>query len=238
MILTCPSCQTRYLVDPARLGARGRAVRCAKCGETWTQAPPPDQPKPVEVADPAEPAAPSAAPATPASAARVEPAAPAAPRPLRRNLPAVPQRRRSNPALVAALALAILVGLGVMAVAERERIVARFPAVAPAFAAVGLAAADPLAGLRIVDAKVEQVKDGDVIVVVVSGAIANDSDRVAPVPRLRGLFLDAARQEIGSWTFAPAGDRLLPGESVPFLDRYRDPPEGAVDLAVVLDAGR
>jgi predicted Zn finger-like uncharacterized protein len=224
MILTCPACQTRYLVDPAKLGARGRAVRCARCGETWTQAPPLDQPKPVEPA------------ATLPESPVVE--RPETPRPLRRNLPALMTRRRSSPALVGMLVIVILAGLGAIAVDERERIVARFPALAPAFAAVGLEAPDPMAGLRIVDAKIEQLKDGDVIVVVVSGAVVNDSDRVVAVPRLRGLFLDAARHEITSWTFAPAGDRLLPGESVPFLDRYADPPEGAVDLAVVLDAER
>jgi predicted Zn finger-like uncharacterized protein len=236
MILTCPACQTRYLVDSAKLGARGRTVRCARCGETWNQAPPIDQPKPIETTEPSTAPQPAAAEAGAEGATPT--AAPATPRPLRRNLPALPGRRRSNPFLVLALALLILIGLGALVVTERARIVARFPALGPAYAAVGLDVTDPLAGLRIVDAKVEQVKDGDVIVVVVSGTVVNESDRVAPVPRLKALFLDAARQEIASWTFAPAGERLLPGERVPFLDRFADPPEGAVDLAVVIDTGR
>src|SRR5438874_4221047 len=40
MILTCPSCRTRYQTDPARIVAPGRNVRCAKCGEVWFQAAP------------------------------------------------------------------------------------------------------------------------------------------------------------------------------------------------------
>ena len=38
MILTCPSCDTRYSVDGSKFPAAGRTVRCAKCGHSWHQA--------------------------------------------------------------------------------------------------------------------------------------------------------------------------------------------------------
>lgn len=44
MILECPSCQNRYLVDPRALGAKGRTVRCAKCKHEWYADPPKQQP--------------------------------------------------------------------------------------------------------------------------------------------------------------------------------------------------
>src|ERR1043166_6631785 len=37
MILTCPSCDTRYSVDGSKFPAAGRTVRCAKCGHSWHQ---------------------------------------------------------------------------------------------------------------------------------------------------------------------------------------------------------
>ena len=39
MIVSCSSCRTRYLVDPAALGEAGRRVRCARCGHVWHQTP-------------------------------------------------------------------------------------------------------------------------------------------------------------------------------------------------------
>jgi predicted Zn finger-like uncharacterized protein len=35
MIISCPSCATRYDVDDDRFSPDGRSVRCAECGESW-----------------------------------------------------------------------------------------------------------------------------------------------------------------------------------------------------------
>lgn len=43
MILTCPSCSTRYLVAAESIGSSGRDVRCANCGHVWFESPPPAQ---------------------------------------------------------------------------------------------------------------------------------------------------------------------------------------------------
>jgi predicted Zn finger-like uncharacterized protein len=39
MIITCPSCASRYPVNAASFEPAGRKVRCAKCGHSWHQMP-------------------------------------------------------------------------------------------------------------------------------------------------------------------------------------------------------
>ncbi|MEX0838167.1 MAG: MJ0042-type zinc finger domain-containing protein [Parvibaculum sp.] len=55
MIITCPSCSTRYPVEASSFAPAGRKVRCAKCGQSWHQAPPADlDESPSSVPPPAE----------------------------------------------------------------------------------------------------------------------------------------------------------------------------------------
>jgi predicted Zn finger-like uncharacterized protein len=44
MIISCPHCATRYQIGDANFPAAGRTVRCAKCGQSWLQAPPSPEP--------------------------------------------------------------------------------------------------------------------------------------------------------------------------------------------------
>ena len=54
MILSCPRCATRYFVDAGEIGAGGRPVRCAECGEGWF-ARPPMEPRAFDAAEPPPP---------------------------------------------------------------------------------------------------------------------------------------------------------------------------------------
>lgn len=62
MIVACPSCQTRFKLDPVKLQPVGRHVRCAKCGHRWLQLPegmePPAGLMPPSLEDPAAPSIP------------------------------------------------------------------------------------------------------------------------------------------------------------------------------------
>lgn len=75
VIVACPSCQTRFKLDPAKLQPVGRHVRCAKCGHRWLQLP-----EGMEPPGGAMPAAREEQPPTPATAPPPdEPAAEQAP---------------------------------------------------------------------------------------------------------------------------------------------------------------
>ena len=37
MLITCSSCNSKYLINSADLKPEGRMVRCAKCGLNWYQ---------------------------------------------------------------------------------------------------------------------------------------------------------------------------------------------------------
>lgn len=43
MKITCPDCSTSYEIKPEALGAEGRSVKCAKCGNRWFVAPKPEE---------------------------------------------------------------------------------------------------------------------------------------------------------------------------------------------------
>src|ERR1700751_2499189 len=80
MILTCPSCSTRYSVDGAKFPAAGRTVRCAKCGHSWHQAGEEPAPEPAPEIPAEVPAAAMVAPAETAASSDSFSAHPSPPR--------------------------------------------------------------------------------------------------------------------------------------------------------------
>lgn len=107
MILTCPSCSTRYRIKDGSIGPSGRSVKCAKCGHEWVEmpegaaapapqaeAPPP--PPPAE--EPAPPPPPAAEPAaTEPEAPAPEPEAPEEPAPAAADAEEAPAEAEPEP---------------------------------------------------------------------------------------------------------------------------------------------
>ena len=206
MLIVCPSCASEYTIDPEKLGADGRTLRCAICRDTWFVTPDgqpgtppgPEGRKAVAIAD----AAPGA-----------EPSAPAKKRPM-------PVRAFAGIAIAAVVALVFVGGSGRLPFAlhwVQERI-------GPALAAMAAPGA-PLE-FRGVVAEVAAPENGqdEGAVLLISGEIANLADHDVTVPHLEILVRNGEEQVLASWTSAPPRPELGPGEAVHFETRLASPP--------------
>ncbi len=224
MIVTCPSCNSRYAVDPSALGPGGRTVRCASCGHTWFCEAPADLPKSVDLPPPAD--------AEPASAAPADGGRPA---PL---TVTAPRNRGGVGAAIGWLVFVIVVfGSAAGAIVARDRIVDWWPATARFYDAVGLPVGVLGAGLELRDVQTTVKDDNGTSVVVVDGSVTNVSNRPREVPRLRATARSAAEQELKNWVFSPGVLVLLPGETAKFHQELTDSPRGSANLALSFTAG-
>ncbi|MEY4964818.1 MAG: hypothetical protein RL274_401 [Pseudomonadota bacterium] len=236
MILTCPSCDTRYSVDGSKFPAAGRTVRCAKCGHSWHQAgetPEPEiAPDFVELPSQGDPA-PHAAPADAASSdPPVNPSATRAYAPL----PSIPTPRAPLGPKLAVVAgwvglIAVVLLIAVSAVRYRQDIAVIWPQSAGVYSSLGLPVNASGIDFRQVDYKRES-EDGQ-IVLAVTGMIVNAGGRELPVPQtVRVTLSDASKRELYHWNFKPTATVLKPGQSVPFTTRLSSPPAAARHLEV------
>ncbi len=236
MIVTCPACTVRYVVNPAQLGATGRTVRCARCAETWHQDPPPDSLLPMdEGADPmaapdrqrpsmgAEPG-----PVTPPSMigggvqAGTNDAMPSfigAGTRISGKLPALrPDKRRwpSRQTLsIAAASLAPLLLVSSLFL-FRHTIIQTIPATQGFYSLLGFSADPYDLGLDIINRRVELTKNNGQDQLIVSGEVANHGSTAQRIPKLRILLLDDKQVILDSTDFNIERDQLLPGETSPF----------------------
>jgi predicted Zn finger-like uncharacterized protein len=223
MILTCPACSKRYLVDPRALGDTGRTVRCANCGKTWHQTPPEDRPRTLDVA-PVELAPAGVAPGVGGAAAA--------------QLPALPRPRRSLWATAAwGLFLAVLLSATVAAIAARDDVVALWPPATRLYAMVGLPVVPPGGGLELRKTVPTFTTENGVRTLVVEGEVVNISQTARDVPPLKVVLRDRDGGELQSLSFGVAEPRLLPGASVPFRTTVPQPNPAATSVLVTIGDG-
>ena len=222
MILTCPSCDTRYQVDEAKFPPQGRQVRCAKCAHVWHQAGPAPAPEPELVIKAEEP--PRAAEPSLSRTRAFAPAAVTEPEPASRG------------PMMAVLAgwvglILVILAIGYSLVRYRQEISMIWPQSAGVYSSLGLKVNAHGIDFAHVDYRREN-EDGQ-MVLAVTGNIINSGSRELPVPQnVRVTLSDANNHELYHWSFTPNVQTLKPGQSSPFLTRLSSPPPAARHLEV------
>jgi len=230
MILTCPACQTRYEVDAAKFPPQGRDVRCARCGEVWhamglDMAPTPPPPPAWEPEAPREEvyAQPDARDPEPQNDdyGYTEPVAPPEPKQWLRKL-----------GLMAGWAglVAVVLVIGVAASVYRQQVVDAWPKTATLYSKLGMKV--NASGLDIRNIQYNEAPQDGQLVLTVTGALTNVTNRELPVPQIRVGLVDSDKRELYHWTFAPDVMTLRPGQSTRFVTRLSNPPEQAANAEV------
>jgi len=215
MIVTCTSCSKRYLVDSRALGAAGRNVRCASCGNTWFQTPPPDAPQTIPLA---------------ATDARIN--VEGERRERRVQLPAVAPSRGRGQLIASGVVAVVLIGLAWGLIAARGSVMTLWPPSAKLYAMIGYGPTAVGSGLELRKVTPSRGVENGMPTLAIDGEIVNISSVVRDVPKLKVALRDSNDHELQFWIVSVSEQRLLPGATVSFHTTINQPNEAATGVVV------
>jgi predicted Zn finger-like uncharacterized protein len=229
MILTCPACASRYVVDDSSVPPEGRAVRCSSCKTTWraqrstASSPKAEAPEAIETLTQA--AAPADLPGD------------ALPKQFRARVRADTQARKAAAAgAVWGGMAAVLVGLIATALIFRVDVARLWPKTASAYAAVGLKV--NTVGLVVEDLKSHPALQDGRTAVVVSGMVRNVSNEPVAPPPLRVDLLDEHGERLVGQPLSLDAEPVAPGQARPFTISLLDPPRAAAQVEAGFESKR
>lgn len=228
MILTCPSCATRYKTDRARFATPGANVRCAKCGHVWFHAIGEAEVEPEAdiVARPPEPRTLGDGVLTPHRDTAAT------------NAGIGTRIGKIQWASVGAWAslLIFIAAISWAVVTYRQTIAELWPNAASFYAAIGMPVNVRGLAFENVSHTVDE-EDGQRLLAI-TGKIVNIGQRELPIPQVKISLADSERHELYTWDFDVGVATLKPGETTDFVQRLTNPPATAVfiDVRFQLDA--
>jgi predicted Zn finger-like uncharacterized protein len=218
MILTCPSCETRYQVDEAAIDrSAGRQVRCANCGYLWHFAPALEEHSPAQ---PVRAAGPALAPAVADGVLETD-AASAVSSPLDLGSAAAPAIGRMGPGLRGLLQLAAVLAVAaivIVPILARNSVVETWPEATKVYDAVGIKTVASGTGLGIAVTLLRGQGS-----FTVTGEITNTTGRALSVPPLRVMLRDTTLREVQSQLVDPPVETLAPGAVARFKAVFDHP---------------
>lgn len=216
MIISCPSCATRYDMPASRIAAEGTMIKCAACGQSWLEG------RAIEVTG-------NSQGKVPAVTDHFEPDAEIrrlveASREARNNFAVKRRQRQRRMAKWGAFAAAMTAPV-IIALVFPEAVVRLAPATVSAYEALGRDINIYGIGLRRIEMQ-HMLVDGT-RVLAVKGEIVNISGGDRKIPSLRFGLRDGTNAEVYKWTLDSGARPLRPGEITSFVTRVASPPETA-----------
>lgn len=222
MLIVCPNCASEYTLAPDRIGASGRQVRCAMCGESWFVHPDKLRATASNMTtewDGGERR--SMIPSEGSSPARRR-GAPSSTAPALAEAAKKANSGKSWPTwLPAGLAAATLILLAAGCV-FRDSVVRQWPESAALF--VGLGLPTNLVGLDIAGVSSGITDEGGSRVLLIEGEIRSASTHPVSVPHLEFAVEGAEGDVLYRWSTRPPVTRVAPGETTRFTARLASPP--------------
>ena len=228
MIISCPSCATRYDWRSIKPPPDGMTLTCRGCGHSWIEA------RPMDVIDVIAHETPRALPAPlidhgyepDREISRLMEAAREA-----REAHAERRRRRLKTAQAWAVFGAVALSPFAAAAALPEQVVKIAPATIGVYARLGVDV--NIYGLEIRRVEQQHVTVDGTRVLTIKGEIANVSGSQRKIPWLRfGLMAPDGKADLYHWTLDTGARPLRPGEVTGFITRVASPPETAGRLQI------
>ena len=228
MIISCPSCATRYDLPGNEIGADGSVIRCANCGHSWLES------SAIEIID----ATPQPVPALPApveeddgyqleiEALRLTKATLAA----ERQHNEARERRRAKLRGWSILGGSVAAAIACLYMFPQQ-VVQYAPGTANLYEKAGIEV--NVRGFEIRNIKQQHLIADGTRVFAVRGEVTNVTDADGEAPALRFILRDANKREVYAWTLNGVANReLRPNETRSFVTRIASPPETADELQI------